>query len=121
MVMENMMKHSGVKVENLANYVCIDEDGNPLEQGMGKVLEISLARASLETHVPIESSNILLTIAGMKNESKMIDIKGRVIYCREIEPRTFQTGIQLLDTSARIKQIVVNMIRVFNRQNETDG
>jgi len=115
MVMEERREHRRLNIENLAAFVCVDENFSQLDQGMGRALDISLGGISLETYIPIESPYILLSISGVKNELQ-IDIKGKVVHCKGRESGIFQTGIQFLETSERIKEIVINMIKVFNLQ-----
>ena len=67
----NKRKNPRVKTSNGVSYVCIDENGNEIEQGMGKTIDISLGGILLKTSVPIESKYILLAT---------IDLKGNVIH-----------------------------------------
>jgi hypothetical protein len=34
---EDKRKHPRVKIENLVAYVCIDDGGNEIEEGLGKI------------------------------------------------------------------------------------
>jgi hypothetical protein len=39
---EEKRKHPRVKTNNLVSYVCVDDSGNEIDQGMGSAIEISL-------------------------------------------------------------------------------
>lgn len=54
----NKRKYPRVKTSNGVSYVCIDENGNGIDQGMGRTLDVSLGGMLLETSVPIESKYI---------------------------------------------------------------
>jgi len=105
-------KFPRVKTNNLLSYICIDEDNREADHGVGRALDISQSGLLLESRTPIESENILLTTITEKNE--LLDIRGRVAYCREAGPKRFNTGVQFLENKERIRQIVVNMIRIYN-------
>ena len=101
-----------VKINNLLSYICIDENNGEADHGVGRALDISQVGLLLESRAPIESEKILLTTVTEQNE--LLDIKGRVAYCREAEPKIFTTGVQFLENQERIRQIVVNMIKIYN-------
>jgi hypothetical protein len=105
-------KFPRVKINNLLSYICIDENNWEADHGVGRALDISQAGLLLESRAPIESEKILLTTVTEQNE--LLDIKGRVAYCREVEPKIFTTGVQFLENKERIREIVVNMIKIYN-------
>ncbi len=107
-------KHQRVDSLNLLYYVCLDEDGNQLEQGMGRTLDISQGGLLLETHVRIESKYILLMEVGF--EDVLVDIKGEVVYSREGESGKFQSGIRFIQTDEKIIKIVEELVRAFNEK-----
>ena len=109
--MDEQRKHYRSKTVNLLSYVCIDDDGFPLDQGMGKILDISQGGLLMETKVPIEAKFILLISFDIKEE--LIKLKGKVVYCREAEPKTFHTGVSFVETDKRIRENVTAMIKVF--------
>jgi len=104
-------RHARVKTVNLLSYVCIDESSNPLDQGMGKTLDISKGGLLMETGVPVEAKFVLLMSMNLREE--LIQIKGKVIYCRQEDPGVFHTGIRFIETNEKINEVVADMIRVF--------
>ena len=107
---EEKRKTPRVKSVKLMSYVCFDEEGNPSEQGMGNTLDISLGGLLLETTVPIEAQDILLQATSSREE--LIEIKGRVVYSRESEPKKNYTGISFAEKPERIRDIVVSLIKL---------
>lgn len=108
--MINKRKNPRVKTSNGVSYVCIDENGNEIEQGMGKTIDISIGGILLETSVRIESKYILLATIDLKGN--LIEIRGKVVYSKKIEFREFLNGIQFLETPERQIKIIAEFIKV---------
>ena len=106
-------KHQRIRTLNLLSYVCLDENSNHLEQGMGRTLDISQGGILMETHVQIESKYILLMSVGFEDE--LIDIKGEVVYCREGTSGMFESGVRFLETDEQMNQIIEKLVRIFNQ------
>ncbi len=106
---EEKRKHSRVTSVNLMSYACFDKDRKPLEQGMGKTLDMGLGGILMETPVPIQAKYILLMAINLKEE--LIEIKGRVVYSKEIEQKIFHTGIRFIEKNERIREIVTDMLK----------
>ncbi len=62
MSIEEKRKHPRVKTENLVSYVCTDDGGNEIEDGLGKIMNVSLGDILIETMKPIGTQDVLLTI-----------------------------------------------------------
>ena len=108
-------RHQRIKTENPLSYVSFDGDRKPVDQGMGRALNLSKGGLLIETKVPIEDYYIKLTSIGMKNE--LIKIKAKIIYCREEEPKDFYIGVSFIETNERIREIIKGMIKVYSIQN----
>jgi len=111
--MQEKRKHQRVETVNLLSYVSLDEEGKPTDQGMGKTLNISQGGLLLETKVPIESKFIMLMAIDIKDE--LVKIRGRVVYSKQETPQIFHSGVRFKESNERIREIVVEMVRVFNR------
>ena len=108
----NKRKNPRFKISNGISYVCIDENGNEIEQGMGKTIDISLGGMLIETSVPIESKYIL--IATIDLEGNLIEIRGKIANSRKIESGEFLNGIQFLETPERQIKIMDEFIKVHH-------
>jgi c-di-GMP-binding flagellar brake protein YcgR len=109
---KNTRRNPRVKTSNGVSYICIDETGNEIEQGMGKTIDISLGGMLLETSVAIESKYIL--IATIDLAGNLIETKGKVTYSRKIESEKVLTGIQFLETPQRKMKIIAEFIRIHH-------
>ena len=106
-------KHPRVEIHHPISYVCIDDSGYEIDQGMGSSINISIGGILIETHDPIELRDILLMAIGIKDE--LIDIKGKVVYCRAEDSGMFQTGIRFLETNEKIRLFVMSLIKTYRQ------
>ena len=114
MSIEEKRKHPRVKTENLVSYVCIDDGGNEIEEGLGKTINVSLGGILIETNNPIGTQDILLMTIGIDDE--IMNMKGKVVYCRAEDSGMFRTGIQFLEAKENIQLFVTNLIKIYSKQ-----
>ena len=107
-------KYPRIDTDGLLSYICLDENDNTLNEGIGDAVNISKGGIRLKTHIKIESKFIQLTANSVKNE--LIDIKGKVIYSYMLKPDTFHTGISFVESMARNQRFVVELIKAYNMQ-----
>jgi c-di-GMP-binding flagellar brake protein YcgR len=115
----NRRKHPRIKSLNLLSYVCVDENKDVVEQGMGRTLNVSEGGILLETHAPIDSQHtVSLTIA--LEDDLMTDINGRVVYSKAGKAGRFECGIEFEEGSEATLRILRKYIKAFEEQkNET--
>ena len=111
MSIEDKRKHPRVKTHNLVSYICIDDEGNEIDEGLGTIMDVSLGGILIETIKPIKTENILLTITGIDDE--LIEMKGKVAYCRTEDSGMFRTGFQFLEFKKDIQIFVTNLIKIY--------
>jgi c-di-GMP-binding flagellar brake protein YcgR len=106
-------KYTRVNSLNLS-YVCIDENGEILNEGMGRTLNVSEGGILLETGFCIlPKQNLMLTIAV---EDHLLDIKGKVVRCGEDKANKFHTGVEFLDIDEAASTILKKFIQLFNSE-----
>lgn len=111
---EEKRKYPRVPTSNIVSYVCIDKDGNELDQGMGKTVNISQRGTLLETTRPIESEYILLMTIDLNN--KVIQAKGEVVHTRSVESGKYLTGIHFQGNHEEVIQVVKSFILDYHKQ-----
>ena len=109
-------QHQRVSTLNLLYYVCLDENGSHLDQGMGKTLDISQGGILMETHIQIEAKFIMLL--SLEFEEELVDIKGEVVYSRKSESGMYESGVKFLETDEKITRIVNELIEKFGQMKE---
>jgi c-di-GMP-binding flagellar brake protein YcgR len=106
-------QHTRIETLNLLSYTCLDAEGNEVDQGMGRTLNISAGGLLLETLMPIDSDFILLMAVGL--QENFIEIKGRVAFCREGRDGKWETGVAFLDRSEQARRVLVEFVRAALR------
>lgn len=111
--MERKRKHKRLTADNLLSYISLDENGRPLDQGVGRTLDISQGGLLMGTNAPIEAKFIKLTFIDTKDD--LIDIKAKVVYCIKKEAKNFLIGVSFIETNERIYEIMKEMIKFFGK------
>jgi len=110
-ITQEKRKHPRARTVNLVSYICIDDEGYPLDQGMGNTLDISQGGLLMETKYPVDAKYVLLMSLDINEE--LISIKGEVVHCHEKEPQIFHTGVRFKEPNKRMREIVSKMIEAF--------
>ncbi len=112
-------KHPRFDSLNLS-YLCVDEKGDIIYQGMGRTLNVSESGILLETVFGgINRENIVeLTIA---LEDDLVDIKGTVVRCKAGEGEKSEAGIEFLEMDLDALRILKKFINLFEKQKEDEN
>ena len=109
-------KYKRVPTCNVISYVGLDENGRPMEEGMGTTVDLSQGGALIETSRPIDADIVLLsTIDQQKN---IIEIKCRVVHRRTLGPAKHLTGIEFADNADAVNRIVKHFILDYHGRKE---
>ena len=79
---------------------------------MGIILDISQSGILMETIQEVESKDLSLMVS--TQTSKLIEIEGKVAYCRKAESGRFKTGIILQGTHDDNVRFVKELIRAYH-------
>jgi len=113
-------KYPRVKTRNIVSYVCLDEKGNEIGEGMGETLNISQGGILLKSAFPIESEYVLLMSIDLENN--LMEIKGKVAHSKKENSAKYETGIRFLGTHDENIQIIKNFIKTYHsRKNKSDS
>jgi hypothetical protein len=107
-------KYPRTEIDILVSYVCLDDDGRELGEEIGRALNLSQGGLLLESNAPIECRNMLLSIVDQENQ--LIEIKGEIVNSLEAGQGIFQSGIQFLGGHEKIRNFVINMVKIHNFQ-----
>ena len=107
-------RYQRVAINNLISYLTMDEDGRVIDQSIGKALNISQSGLFLETQRIIAAEYISLMSIDPAN--KLIEIKGRVAYSRNICSGKFGTGINFQAPRDENIQFAINLVKVFSHR-----
>jgi hypothetical protein len=111
--MANMEKRRHPRIEslNLMAYACMDGNGNLINQGMGRTLNVSEIGLLLETVYLLDCEDVMLIGVGIQDE--LIDIRGRVIHARVNNDGKHETGIEFIEIDDRSINILRQYIETF--------
>ena len=114
MMSKDKRRHPRVSTFNAISYVCLDEDGTPVDEGMGATRNISQSGALLETSRPITAKYIMLITIDL--EKNIMETKAEVVHTREQESGKYLTGIHFIGSAEDIKKMIKNFILEYHRQ-----
>ena len=107
-------KHIRVKISNFIMHESIDKEGKIVSSSMGKALNVSRSGIMLETAHPIEAENVLLMTVDLDNN--LMEMKGRLIYCRETDSGMYQSGINFTGSKDETSQFAVKLIKLYHHR-----
>jgi hypothetical protein len=104
-------KFQRVEIYSPILYLCIDKNGNILEQNMGIARNVSQAGIQIQTFQKIDSEYVILICTNL--DRFQIEAKGKVIYCRRINSDLFSIGIKLQETAEKNICLIKALVRSF--------
>ncbi len=104
-------KHSRVKINYPISYVCMDKKGRIVQQNMGVALNISQSGILIETVDSVFSKYITLISVDLNKD--IIEIKGKVAYCKKNKTEKYRVGISFEGTHAQNIRFVKTLIRSY--------
>ena len=109
----NKRRHSRVDSLNLS-YIRTDGNAPVVQQSMGRTLNVSESGICLETHFALVAG-MDLTL-GIAVENHVIDLEGRVVYCREGSDGRYESGVEFFDISRDDLVVLREFIKIFDEQ-----
>ena len=107
-------KRSKERIQSLSLlYLCVKENDDVIQQGMGRTINISENGIRLETNFPIDSKKNLYLSIGIEDD--IVDIKGRIIYYIE-KNSTYEFGIEFQDIDERASVILNQYVSYFTSE-----
>jgi len=105
-------KYARVPICDPVSYISIDSEGNYLGQNLGTIQDASQNGIKIETFDVIDSEFALISFVDL--EKKLVEIKGRVVYCRQRQYGKFESGISLQGTPSENIQFIKKLVRSYH-------
>jgi hypothetical protein len=105
-------KYPRVPICDPISYISIDSEGNYLGQNLGAVQDASQNGIKIETYDAIDSEFALISFVDL--EKKLVEIKGRIVYCRQKQSGKFESGISLQGTLSENIQFIKKLVRSYH-------
>ena len=112
MAAKDRRKYPRIPICDPISYIAIDSEGNPLSQNLGTVQNASQNGLNIETFDAIESEFALLSFVDL--DQKLVEIKGRIAFCRQKQSGKFENGISLVGTSEEKLQFIKRLVRTYH-------
>ena len=112
MVSEERRSYPRVPICDPISYISIDSDGTPLGQNMGTVLNASQNGIKIETYDAPGSKLGLISFVDL--DKKMVEIRGKIVYCKKTSSGKFVSGINLQGSSAEKLQFIKKLVRFYH-------
>ena len=107
-------KHARVETSNHILYESMENGAQVVARSMGKALNVSQSGILLETPYPIERDNVTLVTVDLENN--LIEIKGRLIYCRETDSAMYQSGVSFIGSYKEMVRFAAKLIKLYHHQ-----
>ena len=104
---------------NLIFYVCLNEKGEPVGQGMGRTINISEGGILLESHVIIDPNYIVSFTISL--EDVIMDIKGKVRFSKKRNDGKFESGIEFIDCDESKKRVLRQFSAIFKADYQSES
>lgn len=112
MAITERRKYARVPICDPISYISIDSEGNYLGQNLGTVVDASQNGLKIKTFDVIDSEFALFSFVDL--EKKLVEIKGRVVYCKQKQPGKFESGISLQGKPAENIQFIKKLVRSYH-------
>jgi hypothetical protein len=107
-------KHARIETSNHILYESLENGAQVVSRSMGKTLNVSRSGILLETPDPIETDNVTLVTVDLENN--LIEMTGRLIYCRETDSGMYQSGVSFVGPDEETAMFAVKLIRLYYHQ-----
>ena len=99
---------------NLLSFVCYDQNGNKVSQGMAKTLNVSEGGLLIETHSFIDE-NVMLSLTVAFGDDLM-DLKGKVVHSRKSGENQFEFGIEFIEMDEIMRGFIKQYMIILDDQ-----
>ncbi len=107
-------KYQRVETQNLISYFSFDETGKLISHGLGIAMDISKGGILLETTNYIKSG--LIVLAATDRERNLIEVKGKLAYCKKTSTGMYFSGIEFIGVNERVTKFIAKLIKEYNNQ-----
>ncbi|MBN1103102.1 MAG: PilZ domain-containing protein [Deltaproteobacteria bacterium] len=104
-------KYPRIGTHNLVSYLCLDDEGQAVGEGMGRTLNVSEGGILLETHIALAPHRtVSLTIA---LEDEIMELRGKVAFSKRRDDGKFETGVEFLESDNAKIAFLKQYITIF--------
>ena len=116
MQQKDKRKKPRIHSHNLVSYVCLDENGQKVRQGIGRTMNISEGGILLETHTSMNPEYTVSLTVGLEEEIR--DFRGKITHSEMREDGKYENGIEFLTINADELRFLQQIITIFEEEEE---
>lgn len=110
---EEKRRHPRINISNVVSYNLFDENKNRIDNGKGRIQNLSQNGALVETSKPLSGSFIVLASIGLNGY--MVKVKGSIIKTRKTDKEgLYLTGIEFIGPKDEKRNAVIAFIKIHN-------
>ena len=96
---------------NILDYVVVGPNGEQLERGMGRTLNVSDNGLLLETNVALGEGQTLLVAVGVAED--MVELKGQVTHVEKSGENMFSSGIEFTEIDDAGRRVLKKLLEAL--------
>ena len=112
MAIPERRKYTRIRIYTSISCIAEDSDGDCVGQYLGTVQNVSQIGLMIETFEELDADFAQLSIVDLENNLQ--EIKGRVVYCRKVQPGRFYSGISLQGTPAANVDFIKKLVKTYS-------
>ena len=101
---------------NILDYVILSDEGDPIDNGMGRTRNISEIGFLLETPNPLSIGQTILITVGLKED--MVELKGKVTHTKLYAEKMFCSGIEFMEIDENGKRFLNNFLEALKNSED---
>ena len=101
---------------NILDYVILSDEGDPIDNGMGRTRNISEIGLLLETPNPLSIGQTILITVGLKED--MVELKGKVTHTKLYAEKMFCSGIEFMEIDENGKRVLNNFLEALKNSED---
>jgi len=90
----------------------VAHEGEVLNQGMGRTLDVSAVGLKLETHIPLKPGEELRVAIGLDDD--VVNLQGRIVHVSEVGSELYHAGVDFVDLDAQGQRVLNRYLEAFN-------
>lgn len=87
-------------------------EGEVLNQGMGRTLDVSSVGLKLETHIPLQVGESLRVSIGLDDD--VVELQGRIVHVAEVGDETYHAGVEFVGLDSEGERVLTGYLEAFN-------
>ena len=89
----------------------VAREGEILNQGMGRTLDVSSVGLKLETYIPLKPGEMLRVSIGLEDD--VVDLNGRIVHVSVEDNDVYHAGVEFVDLDSEGERALNRYLQAF--------